>query len=112
MVPSLTTPLQSKIPQSFPLPPNLTAHPRITGALVVMDAGITVVTVPAGVKLPWISALGINIQRSSFDRNFLFFVLFRCLSKNHKHFDCSFLRDICEICREKGRGDLAYGHAK
>ena len=36
----------------------------------------------------------------------------RCLRRDHKIVDCSFIRELCQICDQRGLGDLAYGHAR
>ena len=36
----------------------------------------------------------------------------RCLSNRHKVFECPHMRDICAICKDAFRGDLARGHLR
>ena len=36
----------------------------------------------------------------------------RCLRRDHKIVDCSFIRELCQICDQRGLGDLAFGHAR
>jgi len=36
----------------------------------------------------------------------------RCTSRSHKTYTCPSIRSQCSICKDAGRGELAYGHTK
>ena len=36
----------------------------------------------------------------------------RCLSKDHKIFQCPNMQAVCTICEDANRGDLSHGHLR